>query len=350
MTLRSKFAEHLNMEILIAPISQDSPSGPNLEYDSDFIELEQVSQGKPERQTGQVIVPAEEPDWPDVQRRAELLLSRSKDLRVVMLFVRAAIHCEGMKGLASGLKLLQIFLTDYWETVHPALDPEEGDDPGVRLNVLAALSNPDAMLRDVRGVAFASTGSHARLSVRDVLVAMNRLRADNGASVPSQAEIEEILRLPENAASMQALREALSAVDGIHLFLGEKVGYDRVPDLQPLKDILKTVAQLGPATAHVSQPGEISLGTEGVAQMQAGENKELMMTMPGEIRNREDAVRMLEKICEFIERTEPANPAPLFIRRGQRLMTKNFVEILQELAPESLNQLKQITGAEPKKP
>ena len=74
------------------------------------------------------------------------------------------------------------------------------------------------------------------------------------------------------------------------------------------------------------------------------------MQYPAEIQSRADAVRMLEKICEFIEKTEPANPAPLFIRRGQRLMTKNFVEIMQDLAPDSLNQLKQITGLEPKKP
>jgi type VI secretion system protein ImpA len=86
-----------------------------------------------------------------------------------------------------------------------------------------------------------------------------------------------------------------------------------------------------------------------MAETSPGKNKELAMMVPGEIHSREDAVRMLEKVCEFIERTEPANPAPLFIRRGQRLMTKNFVEILQELAPESLNQLKQITGIEPKK-
>lgn len=70
----------------------------------------------------------------------------------------------------------------------------------------------------------------------------------------------------------------------------------------------------------------------------------------GAIQSREEAVRLLDKICEFIERTEPANPAPLFIRRGQRLMTKNFVEIIQDLAPDSLNQIKQITGLEIKKP
>jgi type VI secretion system protein ImpA len=339
----------MDLDILLTPFSPNSPAGPDLEYDPDFMAFEQASLGKPERQTGQVIVPAEEPDWPDIQRRAESLLSRSKDLRVAIVLVRAAIHCEGMAGLASGLKLLQALLVDYWETIHPALDPEDGDDAGMRLNVLAALANPNAVLRDVRGIAFASTGSHARLSVRDVLIAMSKLRVDSSGGVPSQAEIEEILRLPENAVSIQALWEALAAVDGIHLFLGEKVGYDRVPDMQPLKDMLKTVAQLGPAASHVSQPGEIPMNTEGAAQMPADGDKELMMTVPGEIRSREDAVRMLEKICEFIERTEPANPAPLFIRRGQRLMTKNFVEILQELAPESLNQLKQITGIEPKK-
>jgi type VI secretion system protein ImpA len=339
----------MDLDILLAPLSPDFPAGPDLEYDPDFMAFEQASVGKPERQTGQVIVPAEEPDWPDVQRRAELLLSRSKDLRVAVVFVRAATHREGMEGLASGLKLLQALLAGYWETIHPALDPEDGDDPGMRLNVLAALSNPDGVLRDVRGIAFASTGSHARLSVRDVLVSAGKLRGDGSAGVPSQAEIEEILRLPENAASIRALREALSAVDEMHLFLGEKVGYDRVPDLQPLKDIFKTVAQLGPAASHVSQPGEISMDTEGMAETSPGKNKELAMMVPGEIHSREDAVRMLEKVCEFIERTEPANPAPLFIRRGQRLMTKNFVEILQELAPESLNQLKQITGIEPKK-
>jgi type VI secretion system protein ImpA len=339
----------MDLDILLTPLSLDSPAGPDLEYDPDFMALEQASLGKPERQTGQVIVPPEEPDWPDVQRRAELLLSRSKDLRVAIVFVRAAIHCEGMAGLASGLKLLQALLVNYWDTIHPVPDPDDSDDAGMRLNVLAALANPNAVLRDVRGVTFTSTGSHARLSVRDVLIAMGKLRGDSSASVPSQGEIEEILRLSENAVSIQALREALAAVDGIHLFLGEKVGYDRVPDMQPLKDMLKTVGQLAPAASHVSQPGEISMDTEGAVKMPADGYKELAMTVPGEIRSREDAVRMLEKICEFIERTEPANPAPLFIRRGQRLMTKNFVEILQELAPESLAQLRQITGIEPKK-
>lgn len=336
------------LEVLLTPISQNLPCGPDLEYDPDFTALEQASQGKPERQTGQVIIPAEEPNWVDVKQRAESLFSRTKDLRVAIPLVRAMARCDAMPGLGSGLKLLHGLLTTYWECVHPGLDADEDNDPGMRLNVLASLASPDTVLRDVRNVNFVSTGSHARLSVRDVLIAMSKLPAAAGARPPSQAEIEEILRLPENASSLQALQDALTAVDGMHNFLGDKVGYDRVPDLQPLKDMLKTVAQLCPTESGAKKMPTDMEGTTVAPTV--GGTEPVSTTIPGEIRSRADAVRMLEKICEFIEKTEPANPAPLFIRRGQRLMTKNFVEIMQDIAPDSLNQIKQIAGLELKKP
>jgi type VI secretion system protein ImpA len=65
---------------------------------------------------------------------------------------------------------------------------------------------------------------------------------------------------------------------------------------------------------------------------------------PGEIRDRADALQVLDAVCKFFERTEPGNPAPLLIRRAQRLVGKNFVEIMQDLAPESLTLLSTIAG------
>lgn len=53
---------------------------------------------------------------------------------------------------------------------------------------------------------------------------------------------------------------------------------------------------------------------------------------------------MLEKVCDYLERNEPTNPAPLLIRRAKRLMTKNFVEILKDLAPDSVAQVEKIAG------
>ena len=63
----------LDLESLLQPIDESAPSGPDLEYDADFQELERLSQGKAEQQFGDTIIPAEEPEWRDVAKRAEAL-------------------------------------------------------------------------------------------------------------------------------------------------------------------------------------------------------------------------------------------------------------------------------------
>ena len=68
----------------------------------------------------------------------------------------------------------------------------------------------------------------------------------------------------------------------------------------------------------------------------------------GAITSREDAIRALDRVCEWIERNEPSNPAPLLIRRAQRLMTKNFIEIIRDLAPEGVNQIEKLAGTQTK--
>jgi type VI secretion system protein ImpA len=68
--------------------------------------------------------------------------------------------------------------------------------------------------------------------------------------------------------------------------------------------------------------------------------------VPGQIASREDAIRVLENVCKFIEQSEPSNPAPLLIRRAQRLMSRSFMEIIQDLAPESIDQIKKLAGLE----
>ena len=140
-----------DVEALLAPVSDDKPVGPDLEYDPDFIALETAARGKPEQQYGATVIPAEEPDWDDVYNRAEALLGRTKDLRVAVLLARAATRRHNSEGLAAGLRLVREMLTRYWDSVHPYLDHDDHDrsivrgfahgDPcpqcGVRCNVSA---------------------------------------------------------------------------------------------------------------------------------------------------------------------------------------------------------------------
>ena len=64
----------------------------------------------------------------------------------------------------------------------------------------------------------------------------------------------------------------------------------------------------------------------------------------GGINNRQDVVRALELICEYYAKQEPSSPVPLLVRRAKRLVTMDFMEILQDLAPGGISQVDIIKG------
>ncbi len=64
----------------------------------------------------------------------------------------------------------------------------------------------------------------------------------------------------------------------------------------------------------------------------------------GEIASREDVIRMLDKICEYFNRYEPSSPVPFLLKRAKTLATKDFMEILLDLAPGGAEQASLIFG------
>jgi type VI secretion system protein ImpA len=65
---------------------------------------------------------------------------------------------------------------------------------------------------------------------------------------------------------------------------------------------------------------------------------------PGAIRSRQDAMRALDAVAEFFRQTEPASPVPLFLERAKRLVGKNFLEVLADVAPDALPQARAAGG------
>ena len=325
-----------NIEELLAPISQEFPCGKDLEHDADFVSLETDSLGKPERIMGAIVIPAEEPDWSDIQHRAEYLFSRTKDLRMAVLLLRANTRCNGIVGFILSLKLIKGLLNQYWNEIYPSLDIEEDNDPTMRLNVLASLEDPNTLIKDVQSMSFICTERHTKLTVRDILITLGKLTPTGNVTVLGLGEVEHILQSDENKELLNAITEAVQVLNDIRSILGKQVSAGQVPDFKSLYDILNLVQSTcsemsgatdstGTVAEKIQQPGNPSLHTS-------------------EINSREDVVRTLEKVCIFIERTEPTNPAPLLIRRAQYLMTKNFMEILDELGPDWLKQVQSLSA------
>jgi type VI secretion system protein ImpA len=336
-------ASLIDITTLLDRVTEDQPCGPDLEYDAEFIALEQAARRTPEQQYGETTVAATEPNWSDVVERALALMQRTKDVRVAILLTRGLIYLEDAGGLAAGLALVHGLMDRYWDTVHPRLDPDDGLDPTMRLNALMPFADPDTLLRDVRNMYLVRPGRYSGIAVRNVLVAMGKLPATADESAPGRAEIEGIVRAAatDGAAPAEALHSAKKSLDALRALLTDKVGAERVPDFKSLQDVLDLSLQVcdtAPGLPAETEDESVQTNT-GIADQQA-------RTLSTEIRSREDAVRVLQRVVEFIERTEPANPAPLFIRRAQRLMAKSFVEIIQELAPESMSQIEKMAGLE----
>lgn len=330
----------MNKELWDIAIDEQSPCGDDLEYDVEFLALGQAAQGKPEQQYGDTVIPAEEPDWREVERLGEALLKRTKDIRVCVLLIRAYVRNAGLVGLADGLQALLALLERYWEQVHPLLVIDGDYDPFVRANALAGMADLLGLVRDVRFAALTKSAIGTVL-VKDAEAALDSTPAAELAF--GREQLAAIYADTFEQPSMVALLAANEAFSAIVKLCEERLGGEYAPDLSLLSSILSGVARSVRSNFAVepnAEQGEVgeSAGSDAVAGSSKGGSG------IGEIRSREDAIRVLDIVCKYIEKSEPTNPAPLLIKRAQRLMSLGFLDIIKELAPDGMGQIEVITG------
>jgi type VI secretion system protein ImpA len=338
----------LDLPTMLAPLTADAPCGKDLEYDPVFMEMLVLAAGKPEQQFGDKLIPAKPPDWEAVHEHGLDLAGRTRDLRVAMWLLRSEARLYGWPGALTGLQLLLGLLEQHWDHVHPRLDPASGDAI-MRVSALAPLSaqvepypRPPEVLDDLRAARLEA--DRPSPSLREIELGMGAADALPGEMAPTRDGIVEALRKlfsaqPTLAASMAAGVSALDAVDAV---LRQRLGASVSPDLSALRRFLDALAKAGLAAssgatvAADAAPG----GAEAIAQPSA-----LPGTL-GPIRSREDIGRTIDRLCEWIEHHEPSNPVPLLLRRAQRLMNMNFLEIVRDIAPDGADQVTRLAGRE----
>jgi type VI secretion system protein ImpA len=328
----------LKVEDLIAPLSPEKPCGEDLSYDHAMQELETMIQGKPDTQFSE----AEEANWREVRERCLELFTRTKDLRVAIDLTLAWLQEEGIPGLATGLRLVHGLLTQYWEPLHPVLDPETGNDPLERMNLLSAFAasegtfgDPMQFLRRVRRAPLCQSKRLGSFSLYQAQAATGKTDAPPDAGVPDSGTIDAGFRDSDPAYLAQvdeAIGVSMAEINGMAEFLDRTVGVTKTFSFDPLKAVLLE------ARKHLRQYVTGPRGEEAMEQQQP--TTTAAATAPGTIQSRSDVVRSLEAICAYYERSEPSSPVLPLLRRTQQLVGKSFNEILKELAPETVAQVK----------
>ena len=372
-----------DLETLLAPLSDEEPCGPDLEYDAEFGEMDRAAQSTSEKQFGDTIVAAEPPDWKDVKKRAEALLSRTKDMRVVAYWARASLNQDGFIAFEFALRLLRSYLETYWDSVHPELDRDDNDDPTYRTNTLITLCDEQGMLRDLRDAPLVASRAVGRFSFRDVERAAEPSESSgtnsgsddaegedvqSGSSAPTLAVIEAAFTGTEIEgiqATEDAIRLSAEHIGEIEKLITEKVGVNFAVSLAPPRLLLEemdkfVVGQLErrgvfanqaeedegqsdgwdqPALDQTSGEDASGGGSSGNASAAQG------YRVGGKIASRKDAIKALDDVCEFYVENEPSSPLPLLIRRAQRLASKSFLDILRDLAPDAVAQAEALGGS-----
>ncbi|MBU6448964.1 MAG: type VI secretion system protein TssA [Rhodospirillales bacterium] len=341
--------EGLDLEGLLAPISDDVPVGADVREDfspaslyfklrdarADARAAERAADANP----GEVASPE---GWRQVRNLSvEILSKQAKDLEAAAWLTEALVRSDGLAGLAFGASLLGGLAERYWEQLFPLPD-EDGMEtrvaPVTGLNGEGGdgtLSQPLQKLplfKDANGetvMLFQYQQSAELAAIADQKRVESRIAA---GVVPYDAMRGAARAAPPGGYVL--LRRDLEAARGAWAAMGEI--FDRLAgrDAPPTGRIAETLALVGEFVARYAPAEAATLPPEGEAEATGGAMQAEEGGGPGKpkrLANREDALATLSEIAEYFRRTEPQSPLAYTIDEAIRRGRLSWPELIAEL-------------------
>jgi len=358
----------VDVQGLLKPISAEAPGGEDLRYDRRYLEVLRLSEGTvPEGMVESGAEPVE-PSWREVRDGCLEMLARSRDLRMGVLLSLSSMRLEGLAGLSDGLAVMRGFLETMWDDVYPKLDPDDGNDPTERSNIVGGMSMPPSSFGDplqfltrLREAPLCESRQLGRFSLKDIAIAGGELQPDppgpDGVAKPKpelaviDAAFEEtdLEKLQQLAAAAES---ALSHAVGIDAAFTAKVSAGQGPDMSALKTMLKDIVTQVKRRLHkrTGEPEPLVGGGGGAGGGGApvsGGGGAARQRLEGEVSSGADVLAALQKIIRYYEVAEPSSPVPLIAKCAEVLVGKSFMEIQKVLTPDAVGVLERISTPEP---
>jgi type VI secretion system protein ImpA len=320
-------------EELLQAIAPDRPCGDDLEDTALLASFDTF------RVFGQSAPHEPAPEWTAIRAKAAEALCKSKDLRLLAHLASAVLRTDGLPAFAETLTIASRWLEMYWRDTYPRID----EDGIFRRNALNYFADPIAIVDGVRRAPLIRSAQHGTYSLRDIEIAAGLVPAD-GKSPPEQARIDAAMTAASRE-DMTRLHETvvggLAALTRIDARMNED-GVNAAPSFQPLSSQLAKIDRLlrkHLVPAVEAGDADAPAGGDGVAPQVQTRGAAV-----GVIRTREDAIRALDAVADFFRRHEPSSPIPLFVDRAKRLVSKDFLEVLADIAPGAVPEAKSAGG------
>jgi type VI secretion system protein ImpA len=338
---------------LLLPITPDQPCGDSLEDTellASFDTYRLFGQSRPldapaEPDEKRVPKPIASPEWVEIRDKARDALGKSKDLRLLAHLGTALLRTDGVSGFSSTLNVASQWLQTYWAQTYPAVD----EDAILRCSALNCFADPMAVVDGLRRVPLVISRQHGTFSLRDIDIATHQLAPAAGEAVADQNQINAAFASMPLTSLSQLHEDVTSAVAAIHKIddvMRESGGVDATPKFELLSTQLARMSQVlrSQLGSHPDSAGDAAAGGNGAGAAGVGPDGP---AFAGAVKSRQDAIRALDAVAAFFRQTEPSSPIPLFIERAKRLVSKDFLEVLADIAPDAVAQARAAGGLKP---
>lgn len=361
----------IDFERLMQPISEDQPSGENLQYSGLYDEIREARRADEELPQGQWQTELKLADYRQVINLAvPALETQTKDLQIAAWLSESLVKEHGFVGLRDGMKLLSGLQENFWETVFPELD--EGDMEG-RANAIewmdlqTAFAIKSAAITGGDGYSFLDFEDSKRFDIPENIDTLDSTDQQKYRELQAQAEKENRVTADKwrkaRAASRRAFYEQLFYVleecwaehKELNRVIEEKFDRNQMPGTSNLKkaldDIQTVVKKLledkrteEPDAADDTALDETASSENGTGAASGGAKS--VATAAGAIQNRQDAIKRLADLAEFFRKTEPHSPISYLVQRAVKWGEMPLEMWLQDVIKDEavLFQLRQTLG------
>lgn len=310
----------LELDDLLAPVSDDSPTGEDLSFSADFDRIQEFRRfDDPTLEQGEWQTDIKSADWPAaLKASAELLRGRTKDLRLAGWYAEASTQVDGFAGLARGYRLVAGLCERYWDRLHPlAIDGDQEERIG---NLGWLLGNSLQWLRTIPIVS-APQGRHG-LEAFEVARA-RQASAEEGPDQPTLAQLEAMRAdTPHDfyRGLLETIPDCLQALETLREAVDARLGMDG-PSFSAVRERLELLQSTASRFAGDSgllvealapAPGVAGTTAEATAAPAASR------APGGAPSTRRDALVQLRQVAEFFRRTEPHSPVAYLAEKAAR--------------------------------
>ncbi len=360
----------LNLEKLLAPISEEQPCGLSKET-SENLDLEaafglvqfaadiarKIEKAKAELEllapavrkevikdsAGRSNDPKKDPGWPAIATQCcEILESKSKDTRVLAWLIESMARSYGFHGLSEALEVSAGLVEAYGKE----LLPHSSEESVYALAFLDKLNQSSSLIDGLGRVPLSRDSSvcfRAKLIARhleglppdqkDELLESGLLLYDDIEKEIEQSDEgdlrEFLLGIETSIANAERLDRALANQSG-----KAGCGFGRV--LSELKTIQEWFKELTQAKLAASEPSDQSDDTSDGSNDNEENDLDRLTKQPGNgkvgnLQSREEALSQLLKVASFFRKTEPHSPLSYTLEQAVRWGKMPLPDLLIDL-------------------